>query len=83
MSSTSARVGTSYDGKPCLIWGDHFKGGKDVLKFVHEHWPEAIHEGVGYWRIPRVAHIHYGVGNISYVPMYNKPLPCFAARPMA
>ena len=43
--------------------------------FVERNWPDARNEGVGYWRIPRTAHIMFGVGMVTYMPMKGKPMP--------
>lgn len=57
-----------FDSAPDEMW----ETGK---AFVDAHWPEAKHEGVGYWRLPREAHITYSIGRIGYHPMKGKPLP--------
>jgi hypothetical protein len=38
-------------------------GDGDAEKFVTDKWPDAKHEGVGYWRIPRTAHLFYNGNN--------------------
>lgn len=45
-------------------------GGWDEAKaFVAAKFPTARHEGMGYWRIPRTAHIYYGIGRVKVAMM--------------
>jgi hypothetical protein len=73
---------TSYDGLPALKW-DFFRDGETpiaeaadaAVAFVASEFPDAVHSGVGYWRIPRTARIHYSCATIMYVPMRGKTFP--------
>ena len=70
---------TTSQGKKARVWDfsdSPQDGWWDVSKaFVETRWPDAKNEGVGYWRIPRVANIFYGVGKVKYVPMRGQEMP--------
>lgn len=72
----AAEVVAHRTGVESLSW--KFGNWEDSRDFVLRTFPDANWKGVGYWNIPRVADIFYGVGAITYVPKHGKPLPTFA-----